>query len=457
MNIVCGAYTVLTTGLFMSCLAPFWIYTRLSGRHGKNLKERLGFVPPEAVQGFSGSPRIWIHAVSLGEVKVAAPIIKSLRRIMPGCSVMLSTTTEHGRELATETFGEDIPVVYAPIDFIGSVRKALSRVRPDVLVFLETEIWPAWLAEARRMGIKTALINGRISVRSIGGYLKFRPFFREVLKNIDAFSMILEEDAGRIKAMGADPQKIEINGNAKYDLLASLADPAMERQMRQILNLEASNSVFVAGSTRDAEEAMVLGAYEKILRQFPDTVLIIAPRHIERTPVIESLVEKRGFRYQLRSELHTGNTKRTEPVVIINTFGELFKVYSVGTIVFCGASLVPLGGQNPLEAAVWSKVVFYGPSMEDFLDAKAMLEEVGAGVPVSSPEMLAEKAIWFLSRRDALKTYGARAREAVIRNRGAAEKHARVIRRLVLDDKDTVTFPGDIVSPVADDEWEVLK
>ena len=431
MSILYGAYTLLTGGLFLSCLPSFWIYTRLSGRHSENLKERLGHVSPKLAQILSGSPRIWIHAVSLGEVKVAAPIIKALRQILPGCSVMVSTTTKHGRELATETFGEDIPVVYAPIDFIGSVRKALSRVRPDVLVFMETEIWPAWLTEARRMGIKTVLANGRISVRSIGGYLKLRLFFREVLRNVDAFSMIMEEDGARIRAMGADPKKIEINGNAKYDFLVGLADPAMEREMRQILNLEASHPVFVAGSTRGGEEAMVLDAYERIVREFPDTVLIIAPRHIERTPEIGSLLEKRGFRYQHRSELDIDGAKRTEPVVIINTFGELFRLYSVGTVVFCGASLVPLGGQNPLEAAVWGKVVFYGPSMEDFLDAKSLLEEVGAGIPVSSPEMLAEKAIWFIRHPDALKTYGARAREAVIRNQDAAEKHARVIAGLI--------------------------
>jgi len=369
--------------------------------------------------------------VSLGEVKAAVSIIEALRKILPRCSVLVSTTTKHGRELATETFGEDIPVVYAPIDFIGSVRKALFRVHPDILVVMETEIWPAWLTEARRMGIKIALVNGRVSVRSIGGYLKLRPFFRQILNNVDAFSMILEEDATRIRTMGADPKKIQINGNAKYDLLVSLADPAMETEMRQILDLEASAPVFVAGSTREGEEAMVLDAYEKIVREFPKTVLIIAPRHIERTGEIGSLVERRDFRYQLRSELDSERAKRIEPVVIINTFGELFRLYSVATIVFCGASLVPLGGQNPLEAAVWGKAVFYGPSMEDFLDAKAVLEEVGAGIPISSPEMLAEKAIWFLGHPDALKTCGARAREAVRRNQNAAKKHAKVIAGLL--------------------------
>jgi 3-deoxy-D-manno-octulosonic-acid transferase len=432
MSFMYEAYVALTSGLFVSCLPPFWIYTRLSGRYKRGFGERLGFVPCTLTQRLSGSPRIWIHAVSLGEVKAAAPLVKALKKIIPGCSVMISTTTEHGHDLAMETFGEDAAVVYAPVDFVGSVRKALSRVRPDVLVFLETEIWPAWIAEARRMGIKTALINGRISARSIGRYLKFRPFFREVLRSVDVFSMILEEDAARIRAMGADPSKIEINGNAKYDLLASFADPAMETKIRQRLNLDASHRVFVAGSTRSGEEAMVLDAYEKILKEFPDIILIIAPRHIERTPLIASMVTGRGFRYQLWSELNKGKITRTEPVVIINTYGELFKVYSVGTVVFSGGSLVPLGGQNPLEAAAWGRPVFYGPSMEDFLDAKEMLEEAGAGVAVSGPEMLAEKAIWFLNHPDVLKNCGEQARETVMRNHGAPEKHARVIRRLVI-------------------------
>ena len=430
MNVFYGAYIFLTSGLFFLCLPPFLLYTRLSGQYRKNLKERLGYIPSKLLKSLSGSPRIWIHAVSLGEIKVADSIIKALRQRMPACSVIVSTTTEHGRELATESFGNDVPVVYAPIDFIGSVRKALFHIHPDILVFLETEIWPAWITEAHRMGIKIALINGRISMRSISGYLKFRSFFRGVLRNVDALSMISAGDSARIRAMGAEPHKIEINGNAKYDLLVSLADPSMADKMQKTLNLQHDPPVFVAGSTRGGEESMVLDAYERIVKEFHDTVLIIAPRHIERTAEIRFLLERRGFRYQLRTEIDGGAAKRNAPVVIINTFGELFQLYSIGTIVFCGASLVPLGGQNPLEAGVWGKVVFYGPSMEDFLDAKAMLEEVGAGIPVRNPEVLAEKAIWFLRHPDALKTYGNLAREAIIRNQNAADKHAGVIAGL---------------------------
>ena len=431
MNILYGVYTLLTSSLLLSCLPPFWLYTRISGRHGENLKERLGCVSRGTGRRLTGSPRIWIHAVSLGEVRVAVCIIEALERILPGCSILVSTTTEHGRKLASESFGPNIPVVYGPVDFIGSIRKALFRVNPHVLVFLETEIWPAWLTEARRMGIKTALVNGRISMRSIGSYLKFRPFFREVLRKVDAFSMIREDDGSRLMALGADPNKISINGNAKYDLLQTLADPDLEGEMRSMLSLGDVHPVIVAGSTREKEEALVLDAYQRILEEFPNAILIVAPRHIERSHEIASLLRSHGCRYQLRSELDGKGKKRTEQIVIVDTFGELFKLYSVGTIVFCGASLVPLGGQNPMEAAVWGKPVFYGPSMEDFLDAKALLEKVGAGVTVSNSEMFAEKAIWFLRHPDALKTYGARAFEAVAKNHNASERHAKVIAGLV--------------------------
>ena len=176
---------------------------------------------------------------------------------------------------------------------------------------------------------------------------------------------------------------------------------------------------------------MILSAYERILKKFPDTLLVMAPRHLDRTPAILAEVRGRGFGCQLWSELRKGDERRTAPVVIMDTFGELFKLYSVGTLVFSGASFVPLGGQNPLEAAVWGKVVFYGPFMDDFLDAKAILESVGGGIPVSGPETLAEKAIWFLGHPEALESYGKRAREAALTNQGAAQKHAQVIERLL--------------------------
>jgi 3-deoxy-D-manno-octulosonic-acid transferase len=322
---------------------------------------------------------------------------------------------------------EGSPVFYAPLDTPGSVRRALRRVRPDVLVFLETEIWPAWITEAHRMGIRIAQVNGRISERSVGRYLRLRPFFRDVLRKVDAFSMIGPEDAGRILALGAEPGKVRISGNAKYELLVGEADPGAQGDLRRLLNLNPLQPVLVAGSTRSGEEEMILEAFRRISSRFPDTVLVLAPRHVVRARQIQTLLRERGFAYRLWSDLGEGTPKREEPVVLVNTFGELFRLYSVGTVNFCGASLVPLGGQNPLEPAAWGKAAFYGPSMEDFPDAKALLEGLGAGIEVSSAADLAEQALFFLEHPLELADRGDRARKALLGSSGAAEAHARVI------------------------------
>jgi 3-deoxy-D-manno-octulosonic-acid transferase len=430
MNLLYTGYTALTSGAFLTCFPPFLLYSRLSGRFQRGLKERLGFLPGSILRKRSATPRIWMHASSLGEVKVAEAIIGALSSRSPGCEIILSTTTDHGNALARERFKE-LAVVYAPIDFIIPVRNALSIVRPDVMVFLETEIWPAWLMEAHRKGIQTALVNGRISLRSIRRYRKFRAFFREVLRSVSAFSMINREDADRIVEMGAEPQKVDVRGNAKYDLLIRKARLGIENAVRKRLSLHASQLVFVAGSTREGEEEIVLNVYERIVKHFPDMVLIIAPRHIVRAPQIESLLKRRKVEYQLRTEIGEDGRLRTKPVVLLNTFGELFELYSVGSINYCGASLVPLGGQNPLEAAAWGKMVFYGPHMEDFLDAKGLLENVGAGIEVEDAEAFAEKGLWVLSHPREAGDYGRRAREALFRNQGAGEKHADVILRLL--------------------------
>jgi 3-deoxy-D-manno-octulosonic-acid transferase len=429
MNILYLPYTLLTSALSVLFIPSLWTYTRLTGRYARHFKERLGLLPSHVVKKIGGRPRIWLHAVSLGEVKVAASIINAARRIMPGCSFVLSTTTESGRDMAEAIFGNDLPVIYAPIDFVGPVLKALTSVRPDAMVFLETEIWPTWLYMARSMGIKTALINGRISLKSVGGYLRFRFFFKEVLKNFDIFSMITEKDAARIESIGADADKIEINGNAKYDLLAGAADPTAADEIRNLLNLGAEARTLVAGSTRSGEEKQLLHAYKKILKIFPDTILVIAPRHIERTSEICAMIKAHGLEYQLRTNLD--RERRTKQIVIINTFGELFRIYSIAAIVFSGGSLVPLGGQNPLEPAVWGKAVLYGPYMDNFLDAKAILEANDAGVEVKDSEALAEKVMLFFSHPEELKRTGERARYAVLQNEGAAEKHAEVIKRLL--------------------------
>lgn len=422
-----AAYTLFGSAAFLSSLPLVYAYSRLSGRFRRGWKERLGFFPG-AVSGLP-SP-IWIHASSLGEVRVAAAIMAYLGEAAPESRVMLSVTTDHGLASAGVA-APGVPAVYAPVDFLFSVRKALSIVDPKVMVFLETELWPAWIVEARKKGIRCALINGRISPRSVRWYRKFAPFFREVLGSMEVCSMITEEDRDRLLSMGADPARVEVHGNAKYDLLSRQADPSAAPEMREALNLDPSLPVLVAGSTREGEEEAVLDVYQRIRTRVPGMVLILAPRHIARTPGIESLLRKRGLAYQLRSRLKESGATRTAPVLVLDTFGELFRVYSVGTINFCGASLVPLGGQNPMEAAAWGKAVFYGPSMEDFLDAKKLLEKEGGGIEVRDSADFSEKALHLLTRQDLMAALGDGARRAVFNNRGAADAHARVIIRLL--------------------------
>lgn len=427
MNISYVLYLAITTALLI-ILSPFiFLYAVIGKRFVKGLNERLGWVSMKDGETPVGSPHIWIHAASLGEVRVAETIITELKGLLPGSTITLSTMTNHGKKLASEIFGTDIRIIFSPLDLIFFVRTALKRIRPDALVFLETEIWPAWISEAARMGIKIAIVNGRISSRSIKGYMRLRPLFRYVLSRIHVFSMISEKDKERIKAMGADPAKVVVNGNAKFDLLAELADPSIEKEIRGIFSLKGEAPVFIAGSTRSGEEEIIIEAYRKIMKEYPETILFIAPRHIKRAKDIAALLERGGLEYQVRSDFKGVGGKRESQVVILDSFGELFRLYSAGTVIFCGGSLAPLGGQNPLEAAVWGRPVLYGPSMEHFLDARALLEENNAGIEVLTPEMLAEKVIMLLKDRTLLEGYGSRAREAVLKNRKAARMHAKVI------------------------------
>ncbi len=431
MNLAYKAYHFLSSGIFLLLFPPFWLYTRLSGRYGKHLHQRLGLYPQKLLDKITGSPRIWMHAASVGEVSAAAAIIESLFALMPDCAIILSTTTEHGQAFAHEKLGSTVTCIYAPVDFVPSVHKTFLTLKPDILICLETEIWPNWLLGAYRMGVKTALVNGRISIRSIKGYLKIRPLIKAALEHVGVFSMIRREDAERIKMLGAPAERVEINGNAKYDLLTRSADVSHKMKMQKLFNLKENQPVFVAGSTRSSEEEIILDVYQKILKSFPETLLIMAPRHVERIPQIETLIKNRGLSYQLKTDLDSPNDSRTAPVVLIDTIGDLKTIYSIASVAFCGGSLVPLGGQNVLEAAVWGKPVLYGPSMEDFLDAKELLEKTGGGVPVADGQELAKKVEYYIANPGAADRTGNLAREAVMLNKGAAGKHADVIHRLL--------------------------
>ncbi|RJQ59353.1 MAG: hypothetical protein C4530_09250 [Desulfobacteraceae bacterium] len=431
MNLSYRSYRAVSSALFFAFLPAFWVYFKVTGRYRKSMPQRLGRYPDSVLRKIRGKPRIWIHAVSVGEVRSAAAIIRALSKTLPGSALVLSTGTEQGQAFARKQAGPAATCIYAPFDFVQATRKSLAAVFPDVLACVETEIWPNWLMEAHRMGIKTALVNGRISIRSVRRYLMIKPLMKEILQQVDAFSMIGTADAERLRRIGAPEERIEINGNAKYDLLLQQVRGGIRETMAARYRIDGSQPVFVAGSIRSGEVATVLESYEAILHSVPGTLLILAPRHIERVPQIVCQVNARGLRCQLRTGLDSGMLNRTAPVVVLDTIGELYETYSIASVVFCGGSLVPLGGQNVLEPAVWSKPVLYGPSMDDFLDAKELLDRTGGGIQVANGSDLAERTQYLLQNPAEAERIGRLAHQAVLTHEGAARKHAAVICRLL--------------------------
>ena len=422
----------LLLGAFGVGVLPFFLAKVIFSREKRKVfAQKLGFIPEKTLAGMKGKPRIWVHAVSLGEVSAAHPLIRKLREVYPKACLMLSTGTVSGQKIARERVLEATGTFFFPLDFPFVVRKVIRQLRPDLFVIAETELWPNFLRIVKEEGAKALLVNGRISERSFKRYLKTRFFWTGVLDEFDAMSMIRVQDGERIISMGANPVKVLVNGNCKFDQVALSAEPVLQEEMRRLLGIGDQERVFIAGSTHEGEEEVVIQTFQKIRQRFPETILILAPRHVDRSSRVEKLLEKYGIQDNIRRSQLNGEGRKGARVVIWDTFGELFKVYSVGTIVFCGASLIPRRGQNILEPAVWGKVALYGPSMEDFLDAHQLLSSVGAGIMVQNGEELAEHCLYFLDHPQELKERGEAGKEALLAQRGATQRNLELAQELL--------------------------
>ena len=409
--------------------APFYgARMLLTGKYRKSLGPKFGLLPREANSRMTGAPRIWVHAVSVGEVTAAAPIVASLRSRFSGACIVLSTSTETGQEMARKLVPAASAHIYYPLDIPRVARKVIDCVNPDVFVPVETELWPNFIRICRERGTRIVMANGRLSPRSFRRYRGTKFFWKEVLASLDAAGVISATDAERLAAIGMPSERIHILGNSKFDGLAARVSPELEREIAGRLGIETEEAVLVAGSTHEGEEAVILDVYRRLLEQRPDFKLILIPRHIERGDAVVELVHLAGFSDAIRmSEIRAGRSRRGERVVVVDVIGELFKVYSLATVVFCGGSLVPKGGQNILEAAALGKVVFHGPHMEDFRDERVLLEEAGAGITVRDGEELFTGIRALLDDPDLLQRKGESGRRAVAANRGAAGRYAALI------------------------------
>jgi 3-deoxy-D-manno-octulosonic-acid transferase len=431
----CGLiiYQLLSGLVFLFGFPVLLLYNLSQGKFNERLLERLGRYP-NGLKPRNDSPDkrpVWVHAVSVGEVKAAVALVRRIQEQIPDVPLLLSTTTPAGRETAERLLGKEIPVIYYPLDFYLCVKRALRFFRPQLFIGLETELWPNFLYYADRLGSRLVLVNGRLSERSFNRYLKLKWFFSPLLKFFQLLLVRQAEDGRRFEQLGAPADRVRVLGNIKFDGLADQAGKALEIKIRRQLQLPEEARVLVAGSTRGGEEEMLAAVYERLRRRHPDLRLILAPRHLNRVPRIGAMLRRRGLAYALYSRMLAGRDGNRAPVILVDRMGDLFALYSVASLAFCGASLVPKGGQNILEAAAWGKPVFYGPHMEDFRDARQLLEAAGAGIPVRDPEELARKMEYFLEHPEEAGRLGAAGRQALASQQGITRKAAVAIAALI--------------------------
>lgn len=420
----------LAAGAATACLPPVWLAAKLAGRWPE-LWPRVGLYRQlaPARPAPQTAPRVWLQAVSVGEVSVAAAIAEELFSQAPDLNLTITTSTAKGLEKAHELFGHRAAVAAFPLDLPWPVIAAAAKIRPHVYASLETEIWPNLLAWLDRQGASLLMLNGRLSPRSFPRYQKLRWLVRPTLRRFDQLSMITSVDAERVLALGADPARVRVDGNAKYAGLIDRAQPEAAKKLEARLALNQA-PLLVAGSVRSGEEEPVLSAFTKLLQSHPQAVLAAVPRHVEKSPRWLEACARLGLSAQLWSELSDETPRRLGTrVVVVDAMGVLMPLYGLGRAAFLGASLVPLGGQNPMEPAAWGLPVCYGESMEDFADAAQALETSGAAKRVHDSDELA--AFWerCLDNPGRAGQMGQAARQVVQRWSGSAQAAAQLIMR----------------------------
>jgi 3-deoxy-D-manno-octulosonic-acid transferase len=413
----------------LGALPYFAVKSLQTSKYRAGFQQRFGHVPPEVASALRGVHPLWLHAVSVGEVIAAVPLVNALRHRFPHLPILISTVTETGQATAREKMAA-AACLYFPLDYASVVRRVIAHLQPCLFLMVETEIWPNFLRELTRREIPALLINGRISPRSFRGYRRLRPFMRQVLQSITAFSMQTKLDAERILAIGAEPSRVHITGNIKYDLPLTSLSPAEEHALRVDLGIGEA-PVFMAGSTHRGEEAIVIEAYLRARARVPTLHLVLAPRHLDRLDEIDALLRQHQLTGQRRSRGRLSSHGSQASVLLLDTIGELAKLYVVATVVFVGGSFVPIGGHNVLEPAAHRKAILFGPHMHNFHQIAAALLEAGGALQVRNPEALGEHVSTLLQQPERRQALGEVAYQVLRDNQGAIARTVGLIEQVL--------------------------
>jgi 3-deoxy-D-manno-octulosonic-acid transferase len=418
------AYQIFIGLLFYLSFPFLLLIVLMTGKHRQGLRERLGMYRKIPRQD-KNETRIWLHAASVGEVRAAGAIINALQGRLPQARFFLSTMTIHGKRVAAERLSPEVYCFLAPLDVPLVVDRVLDAVNPDIYVCIETEIWPLLIHKIASHGVKAVLVNGRMSENSYRNYKRIRWLIAGVLRQFHHIAVITEADRRRYLAVGADERLLSVEGNVKYDLSPPQNTDALKHRYRSVLRMTDKSEALITGSTHTGEEELLLPLYRSLAVE-KELLWILAPRHLDRLPQIEAMFKQQSLAFDRFSEL-LGGKIRTHKVVIIDSLGELAGLYAVATYVFCGGSLVDRGGHNVMEAAIWGKPVFFGPSMGDFRDAVELLESASAGFRVEDARQLEEKIRFFRDAPEAYQEACLRAGDIAGRQAGAAERQVRII------------------------------
>jgi 3-deoxy-D-manno-octulosonic-acid transferase len=415
-------------------LTPYFLWRRFVKRkQSASWRSKLGYVGERS----GGVPRVWIHAVSVGEAVAAETLVKALRQMRPDLDVVISTTTTTGQEVAVKRYGAE-KVFYYPLDLSCAVKRSLNRVKPSLLVLMELEVWPNMTAEAVRRGIPVVVVNGRATERAARRYRRFWFLVGPSFRRVQRWLVQSEEYAARLRDLGVDAQKIEVSGNLKYDALDTALDPDARAGLRAKLGIAPDAPVLVGGSTHPTEETALLAAYKQLRGgQHPELRLILAPRHPERAAAVESEITSAGFPCLRLSTLRASNTQDSalgtqHSVLLVDTVGELKGMYKAADVAFVGGSLIPHGGQNVMEPCGLGVPVVHGPHMHNFKEALEILRSCNGSVEVAR-DGLPAAVEQLLRDRAAAQAMAGRAREAFLRQQGAARRAAEYLLEQILN------------------------
>ncbi len=399
----------------------FLLQIILKRKYFRNFSQRLGVIPRKLRNIKQDSGLIVLHASSVGEVMLARQVVRALRLRDPSTPIVLTTMTDAGYEIAVRTLPELRGVLFVPLDYRSCVRRFLNSLRPSLLLLLETELWPNLICETRSRGIKVALLNGRISKRSYPRYRMFSFFFRRILARIDLFAMQTRDDADRIRLIGADPARIRVTGNIKFDIPPYDMNHSFAAMIRECAGWFGGEPILVAGSTHAGEEEILMDVFESTRRTCPSLRMIIAPRHLDRIHELRALFDQRRVNYiEVTGELAQGRSAGVADIVLLNVMGHLLDAYHMGKMAFVGGSLVPIGGHNVLEPASLSCPIISGPNVANFSEAVDLLIASRAIRIVRSAEQFAETIMELIRNDDLAEELGERARQVVQQNQGAS-------------------------------------